>query len=181
MEDEIIVSDIQKLFHSSLFRVYTNNDIIGCELGGVLKNIIAIAAGMGDGQGAGDNTRSAIITRGLAEITRLGVAMGASAQTFAGLAGMGDLVATCTSSQSRNHTVGYELGKGLTIDEIIANMFMVAEGVKSAPAVIALANEYEVEMPVADVVFELVQGESNARKAFRNLLRAGIGSESEPN
>jgi glycerol-3-phosphate dehydrogenase (NAD(P)+) len=181
MEDEIIVSDIQKLFHSSLFRVYTNNDIIGCELGGVLKNIIAIAAGMGDGQGAGDNTRSAIITRGLAEITRLGVAMGANAQTFAGLAGMGDLVATCTSSQSRNHTVGYELGKGLTIDEIIANMFMVAEGVKSAPAVIALANEYEVEMPVADVVFELVQGESNARKAFRNLLRAGIGSESEPN
>ena len=112
MEDPVVVKELQKLFFSGLFRVYTNHDLIGCELGGVLKNIIAIAAGMGDGLGAGDNTRSAVITRGLAEITRLGVALGGEQQTFAGLAGMGDLVATCTSPQSRNRTVGYELGAG---------------------------------------------------------------------
>ena len=180
MDDETFVKQLQKLFHSGLFRVYTNHDVIGCELGGVLKNIVAIAAGMGDGQGAGDNTRSAVITRGLAEITRLGVAMGAEVQTFSGLTGMGDLVATCTSQQSRNRSVGYELGKGRTIKEIIDAMFMVAEGVKSAPAVMALADEYKVEMPIAHEVYEVIRGESSARKAFRGLLRAGIGSESEP-
>ena len=180
MEDEIIVKELQKLFHSGLFRVYTNHDVIGCELGGVLKNIIAIAAGMGDGQGAGINTRSAVITRGLAEITRLGVAMGGEPQTFAGLAGMGDLVATCTSPQSRNRTVGFELGKGRTIQEIIDEMFMVAEGVKSAPAVIALADEYGVEMPIAREVHETVQKQSDARKAFRGLLRSTAGAESDP-
>ncbi|MGB5350547.1 MAG: NAD(P)H-dependent glycerol-3-phosphate dehydrogenase [Polyangiales bacterium] len=180
MEDEIIVKELQKVFHSGLFRVYTNHDVIGCELGGVLKNIIAIAAGMGDGQGAGVNTRSAVITRGLAEITRLGVAMGGEPQTFAGLAGMGDLVATCTSPQSRNRTVGFELGKGRTIQEITDEMFMVAEGVKSAPAVIALADEYKVEMPIAREVYETVQTQSDARKAFRGLLRSTAGAESDP-
>lgn len=180
MEDGALVKQLQKLFHSGLFRVYTNHDVIGCELGGVLKNIIAIAAGMGDGQGAGDNTRSAVITRGLAEITRLGVAMGAEVQTFSGLTGMGDLVATCTSQQSRNRSVGYKLGKGRSIKEIVDEMFMVAEGVKSAPAVIALAAEYKVEMPIAQEVYDVIRGESSARKAFRGLLRASIGSESEP-
>ena len=180
MEDEIIVKELQKVFHSGLFRTYTNHDVIGCELGGVLKNIIAIAAGMGDGQGAGVNTRSTVITRGLAEITRLGVAMGGEPQTFAGLAGMGDLVATCTSPQSRNRSVGYELGQGKTIDEIIEKMFMVAEGVKSAPAVMALADEYRVEMPIAREVYETVQNRSNARTAFRGLLRRLPGAESEP-
>ncbi len=180
MEDQVIVKTLQKLFHSGLFRVYTNHDVIGCELGGVLKNIIAIAAGMGDGQGAGDNTRSAVITRGLAEISRLGVAMGGERQTFSGLTGMGDLVATCTSPQSRNRSVGFELGKGRSIDEIINEMFMVAEGVKSAPAVMDLANKYNVIMPIATEVFEVVQGQSSAKKAFRGLLRAGIGSEAEP-
>ena len=180
MEDEIIVKELQKVFHSGLFRTYTNHDVIGCELGGVLKNIIAIAAGMGDGQGAGVNTRSTVITRGLAEITRLGVAMGGEPQTFAGLAGMGDLVATCTSPQSRNRSVGYELGQGKTIDEIIEKMFMVAEGVKSAPAVIALADQYRVEMPIAREVYETVQNRSNARRAFRGLLRRLPGAESEP-
>ena len=180
MEDEIIVKELQKVFHSGLFRTYTNHDVIGCELGGVLKNIIAIAAGMGDGQGAGVNTRSTVITRGLAEITRLGVAMGGEPQTFAGLAGMGDLVATCTSPQSRNRSVGYELGQGKTIDEIIEKMFMVAEGVKSAPAVMALADEYRVEMPIAREVYETVQNRSNARRAFRGLLRRLPGAESEP-
>jgi glycerol-3-phosphate dehydrogenase (NAD(P)+) len=180
MEDEIIVRELQKLFHSGLFRVYTNHDVIGSELGGVLKNIIAIAAGMGDGQGAGENTRSAVITRGLAEITRLGVAMGGEPQTFAGLAGTGDLIATCTSAQSRNRTVGFELGKGRTIREITDEMFMVAEGVKSAPAVIALADKYDVDMPIAREVFQVVQDKSTARRAFRGLLRTMAGAESDP-
>ena len=180
MEDEVIVKELQKLFHSGLFRVYTNHDVIGCELGGVLKNIIAIATGMGDGQGAGENTRSAVITRGLAEITRLGVAMGGELQTFAGLAGTGDLIATCTSPQSRNRTVGFELGKGRKIATIIDEMFMVAEGVKSAPAVMALAEEYEVDMPIAREVFQVVQDKSTARQAFRGLVRTAAGAESDP-
>lgn len=180
MEDEVIVKELQKVFHSGLFRVYTNHDVIGCELGGVLKNIIAIAAGMGDGQGAGENTRSAVITRGLAEITRLGVAMGGEPQTFAGLAGTGDLIATCTSAQSRNRTVGYELGRGRTIQEITEEMFMVAEGVKSAPAVIALAEKYNVDMPIAREVFQVVQDKSTAGQSFRGLLKTAAGAESDP-
>ena len=180
MDDDVIVKELQKLFNSGLFRVYTNDDVIGCELGGVLKNIIAIAAGMGDGLGAGDNTRSAVITRGLAEITRLGVAMGGKPMTFGGLAGTGDLIATCTSPQSRNRTVGFELGKGRTIREIIDEMFMVAEGVKSAPAVIALAEEYGVDMPIAGEVFEVVQDRCTPRDAFRGLLRTAAGAESDP-
>jgi glycerol-3-phosphate dehydrogenase (NAD(P)+) len=171
MEDEIIVQELQNVFKSGLFRVYTNTDVIGCELGGVLKNIIAIAVGMGDGQGAGDNTRSALITRGLAEVTRLGAAMGGRAETFAGLAGMGDMIATCTSPQSRNRHVGVELGKGRSMQEIIDEMVMVAEGAKSAPAVIALSEQYGVEMPIASDVYRVLSGDSNANRAFRGLLR----------
>ncbi len=180
MEDDIIVRELQSLFSSGLFRVYTNSDVIGCELGGVLKNIIAIAVGMGDGQGAGDNTRSALITRGLAEVTRLGIAMGGKAETFAGLAGMGDMIATCTSPQSRNRHVGVELGKGRNMQDIIEEMVMVAEGAKSAPAVMALAKEYQVEMPIAEDVSRVVAGDSDARRAFRGLLRVSAGAESEP-
>jgi glycerol-3-phosphate dehydrogenase (NAD(P)+) len=180
MEDNIIVKELQALFSSGLFRVYTNDDVIGCELGGVLKNIIAIAVGMGDGQGAGDNTRSALITRGLAEVTRLGVAMGGRAETFAGLTGMGDMIATCTSAQSRNRHVGVELGKGRNIDQIIEDMVMVAEGVKSAPAVIALSEQYQIEMPIARDVYRVVKEGSTARQAFRGLLRVSAGAESEP-
>ena len=179
MEDPIIVGELQKIFHSGLFRVYTNNDVVGCELGGVLKNIIAIAAGMGDGQGAGENTRSAIISRGLAEITRLGVAMGGQAQTFAGLAGVGDLVATCTSEKSRNRHVGFHLGQGKTIDEVIDAMHMVAEGVKSAPAVIELSKQYGVEMPISEEVYSVIQGTSTAKNAYRGLLRSSVGAESD--
>ncbi len=181
MEDQDAVKALQAVFHSARFRVYTNHDVIGCELGGVLKNIIAIATGIGDGFGAGDNTRAALMTRGLAEITRLGTAMGGEPQTFAGLTGMGDLVATCTSSQSRNRTVGYELGLGKDIDQVIASMYMVAEGVRSAPAVVELADEYNVEMPIATEVCEVVQGNRTARDALRGMLRASIGAESEPN
>lgn len=179
LDDPIIIKELQKIFHSGLFRVYTNSDVIGCELGGVLKNIVAIAAGMGDGQGAGDNTRAAIISRGLAEITRLGVAMGGKAPTFSGLAGVGDLVATCTSEQSRNRHVGFQLGKGKTIDEIIQDMHMVAEGVKSAPAVIALGERYQVEIPMMREVYSVIKGESTAQKAYRGLLKADIGGEFE--
>lgn len=181
MSDEDLARSLQPLFHTPVFRVYRNTDVIGSELGGVLKNVIAIAAGMGDGQGAGENTRSALITRGLAEITRLGVALGGRAQTFSGLAGMGDLVATCTSPQSRNHHVGVELGKGRSIDDIIADMYMVAEGVKSAPAVVALAREHGVEMPLVEGVYNVVQGKLTASQAVREIMRADIGSEAEPN
>lgn len=180
MKDPVIIKELQKLFNVGLFRVYSNHDLIGCELGGVLKNVIAIAAGMGDGLGAGDNTRSAVITRGLAEITRLGVAMGGEQQTFAGLAGMGDLVATCTSPQSRNRTVGYELGQGKSIREIIDSMFMVAEGVKSVPAVMALAKQYDVAMPIVEEVYNVVSGEHLAKHAYRGLVRTVAGAESQP-
>ena len=180
MEDAIIVRELQCLFSSGLFRVYTNTDVVGCELGGVLKNIIAIAVGMGDGLGAGDNTRAALITRGLAEITRLGCAMGGKAETFSGLAGMGDMIATCTSAQSRNRHVGMELGRGKTLDTIVAEMFMVAEGAKSAPAVMALAEQYGVEMPIASDVYKVLSGETSAQRIFRGLLRVTAGAESEP-
>ncbi len=179
MEDDIIVQELQTLFHSGLFRVYTNTDLIGCELASVLKNIIAIAVGMGDGMGAGDNTRSGLITRGLAEVTRLGVAMGGRAETFAGLAGMGDMIATCTSSLSRNRHVGYELGKGRDIDEIINDMHMVAEGVKSAPTVIALAEEYNIDMPIARDVYDVVTKKTTPRQAFIGLLKTAAGSEAD--
>jgi glycerol-3-phosphate dehydrogenase (NAD(P)+) len=180
MEDAIIVRELQCLFSSGLFRVYTNTDVVGCELGGVLKNIIAIAVGMGDGLGAGDNTRAALITRGLAEITRLGCAMGGKAETFSGLAGMGDMIATCTSAQSRNRHVGMELGRGKTLETIAADMFMVAEGAKSAPAVMALAQQYGVEMPIASDVYKVLSGETSAQRIFRGLLRVTAGAESEP-
>ena len=180
MEDAIIVQELQGVFMNGLFRVYTNTDVIGCELGGVLKNIIAIAVGMGDGQGAGDNTRSALITRGLAEVSRLGVAMGGRAETFAGLAGMGDMIATCTSPQSRNRHVGVELGKGRSMQEIVDEMVMVAEGAKSAPAVMALAEKYGIEMPIASDVYRVLSGDETASRAFRGLLRVTAGAECEP-
>jgi len=180
MEDEIIVQQLQKVFNSGLFRVYTNDDVVGCELGGVLKNIIAIAVGMGVGLGAGDNTRSALITRGLAEVTRLGVALGGRAETFAGLAGMGDMLATCISPQSRNHHVGIQLGKGRSIDEIIEEMVMVAEGVKSAPTVMALSEKCGVEMPIARDVCQVIEGNRSPMQAFQGLIRHMAGAESEP-
>ena len=180
VEDESIVARLQRVFHSNLFRVYRSTDMVGCELGGALKNVIAIAAGMGDGTGAGENTRSAVITRGLAEITRLGVAMGGEPQTFAGLAGLGDLMATCTSSLSRNHHVGVELGKGRTVAEIIEEMNQVAEGINSSKIVMELAEEHGVEMPIAREVYAVCHEGSTARRAFRGLLRMESQSEAEP-
>lgn len=178
--DDTISVALQKIFSTGLFRVYTNEDVVGCELGGALKNIVAIAAGMGDGMGAGDNTRAAVITRGLAELTRLGTAMGGRRQTFAGLTGMGDLVATCNSTQSRNRHVGFQLGQGRALKDIIEEMSMVAEGVKSAPVVMELANEFDVQMPISFEVNRVVNGEASPTEAFRGLLKTEVKSESDP-
>jgi glycerol-3-phosphate dehydrogenase (NAD(P)+) len=152
MRDDVTAHELQRLTMTSTFRVYTNPDVVGCEIAGALKNVMAIAAGIADGLGYGDNTNAALLTRGLAELTRLGIALGGNPLTFSGLAGMGDLVATCTSTQSRNRTVGVQLGKGRKIDDIVADMRMVAEGVKSTAAVLELAHRHRVEMPIAEQV-----------------------------
>jgi glycerol-3-phosphate dehydrogenase (NAD(P)+) len=177
MQDHAVAESLQRLFSTDLFRVYTNDDLIGCELGGVLKNVVAIAAGMAAGLGAGDNTRSAVITRGLAEITRLGTAMGGSPATFSGLTGLGDLIATCISPQSRNRTVGQRLGEGLTIDEVIAEMNQVAEGVKSCRTVQALGIEHGVPMPITDQVVDVCHNGASARDAYAGLLTRASGHE----
>jgi glycerol-3-phosphate dehydrogenase (NAD(P)+) len=150
--DEQVAAQLQALFMGPALRVYTNPDVVGCELAGALKNVIAIAAGVSAGLGYGDNTQAGLITRGLAEITRLGVVLGGEPLTFAGLAGIGDLVATCVSPRSRNRTVGVELGRGRQLDDIVADMKMVAEGVKSTAAVLELAARAGIEMPIAAMV-----------------------------
>ena len=148
------------------FRVYRNEDLLGSELGGVLKNIIAIAAGMADGLGVGDNTRALVITRGLAEMTRLGEAMGAQARTFAGLTGMGDLMATCMSPLSRNRRVGEELARGRTLEQVLEDMGQVAEGVKTARPVMQLAAEHDVFMPIAAEVDAVVNEGRTPRRGL---------------
>ena len=170
MEDDNIAEALQEIFSSDLFRVYTNSDVIGCEVAGALKNVVAIASGMADGLGTGDNTRAAVITRGLSELTRLGCAMGGQSMTFSGLAGMGDLIATCISPQSRNRYVGEQLGKGRTIEEIIDEMNMVAEGVKTSSVVMELAQQYGVDLPIAQSVFAVVHEGAPATEAYRGLL-----------
>ena len=176
-DDETIAQRLQEVFSTDLFRVYTNTDVLGCEIAGALKNVIALAAGMADGLGTGDNTRAAVITRGLAELTRLGVAMGGEPATFAGLAGMGDLLATCMSPQSRNRYVGEQLGRGRSLDEISAEMNQVAEGVKSAKVVLELAEEHDVYMPIAQEVYSCMQGLQGADAAYQGLVQRDITSE----
>jgi glycerol-3-phosphate dehydrogenase (NAD(P)+) len=168
---------MQNAFTSDRFRVYTNEDVAGCELGGAIKNVIAIAAGIGDGMGFGDNSKAALITRGFAEMARLGVALGGKALTFAGLAGMGDLIATCISPQSRNRYVGEQLGKGKTIDEISAEMNQVAEGVKSCRSVLEVATEHGVEMPIVSEVVAVVHEGRSAAEAYRGLLKRQVAHE----
>jgi glycerol-3-phosphate dehydrogenase (NAD(P)+) len=170
MSDATVGARLQGIFATRLFRVYTNDDVVGCETAGALKNVMAIASGMADGLGTGDNTRAAVITRGLAELSRLGMAMGGSPLTFAGLAGMGDLVATCISTQSRNRHVGEQLGRGRTIDEVIEEMHMVAEGVKTASVVRELADQHGVEMPIAQEVYAVINEGLPAAEAYRGLL-----------
>ena len=161
--DEALANELQGLFTTGTFRVYTNPDVVGCELGGALKNVIAIAAGIADGMGFGDNTRGAVVTRGLAELARLGVTLGGEPVTFSGLTGMGDLVATCTSRHSRNRWVGEQLSRGRSLADIVAGTRMVAEGIRTSAAVVELAARVGVEMPLAEqVVAVLHQGKSPA-------------------
>ncbi len=169
--------ELMGVFHSPTFRVYTNPDVVGCEVAGALKNVIAIAVGMADGMGFGDNTKAALITRGLTELSRLGVALGGRSLTFAGLAGLGDLVATCSSPQSRNRTVGFRLGQGQTLDEIVTDLKMVAEGVKSSEAVVDLGRIHGVEMPIVEQVAAVVHHSVAAAAAVENLLARATGSE----
>lgn len=163
---------IQQLFRSPMFRVYINHDVIGVEVAGSIKNIMAIAAGIADGSDFGDNAIAALVTRGLQEIKRLGVRLGASQDTFAGLAGIGDLVVTCTSRHSRNRTVGYRIGKGETLDQIIKSMNMVAEGVKTTRSVYGWAKKLNVEMPITDSVFQvLFEGLDPKEGVYRLMTR----------
>lgn len=163
---------VQKVFATPAFRVYTARDVIGVEVGGAVKNVIAIAAGAVDGMGLGLNARAALITRGLAEIRRLGIAMGANPHTFSGLSGVGDLMLTCTGSLSRNHTVGQYIGQGKTLDEILQKMRMVAEGVKSAKSVYNLSAKCNVELPICNEVYRvLYEGETPAASLKRLMGR----------
>jgi glycerol-3-phosphate dehydrogenase (NAD(P)+) len=176
---------LQRIFHSRSFRVYTNADVCGVEIGGAAKNVIALAAGVADGLGYGDNSKAALITRGLVEITRLAVKLGADPLTMAGLAGVGDLVATCMSKQSRNRFVGEELGKGRSLDEIIASMNMVAEGVKSSKSVTALAERHGVDMPIAHRVRRVIHEGADAREMVEELMTRSpepefLGIRTEP-
>lgn len=168
--DAPVAEELQQLFSTGSFRVYTNPDVVGCELGGALKNVVAIAAGVADGLGFGDNTRAALITRGVAELTRLGVALGGQPLTFGGLTGMGDLVATCTSRRSRNRWVGEELAKGRPLAEITAGTRMVAEGVRTSAAVVELAARVAVEMPIADQVVAVLNGLTPADEVVAALM-----------
>jgi len=177
MENMDQAKELQRLFMGPTFRVYTNRDVVGCETAGALKNVLAIAAGMSSGLGFGDNSLASLITRALAELTRLGVAMGGSRETFAGLAGMGDLIATCVSTRSRNHTVGVELGRGRTIGNIIADMHMIAEGVKTTRAVLSLAHRHGVEMPIATQVGRVLYDGAGPREAVLALMTREAKSE----
>jgi glycerol-3-phosphate dehydrogenase (NAD(P)+) len=168
--DAGLAEELQQLFSTGSFRVYTNPDVVGCELGGALKNVVAIAAGVADGLGFGDNTRAALITRGVAELTRLGVALGGQPMTFGGLTGMGDLVATCTSRRSRNRWVGEQLAQGRTLDEITGETRMVAEGVRTSAAVVELAARVGVEMPIADQVVAVLGGVTPAAEVVAALM-----------
>lgn len=172
-DDPGVAAALQEVLQHKLFRVYRNHDVVGCEIGGALKNVIAIAAGIGEGLGVGDNTRAAVMTRGLAELTRLGVAMGAEPQTLAGLAGMGDLVATCMSPHSRNRTVGEMLGRGKALEEILAEMHMVAEGVNTARLALTLAESHGVELPICEEIHKVVTGRQRPVDAYRGLRHPG--------
>jgi glycerol-3-phosphate dehydrogenase (NAD(P)+) len=177
-EDLEVASAIQAVFTRGVFRVYVNDDVIGCELGGALKNVIAIAAGIGEGLGVGDNTRAAVMSRGLAELIRLGEAMGAKPATFAGLAGMGDLIATCVSPHSRNRAVGEQLGTGRKLADILDEMHMVAEGVNTATVALELAERHGLDLPICRMIDRVVKGEMEPVDSYWGLTPAG--HEAEP-
>lgn len=177
--DEVNAKALQDVFRSPTFRVYTNSDVVGCELGGAFKNVIAIAAGIADGMGFGDNTKATVMTRGLAEMARFSVRFGAQPLTFLGLAGVGDLIATCASPQSRNHHVGIELGRGRKIDEIIGAMKMVAEGVKSCRPIFELGTEAGVWMPITEAVVNVCHRGATVADVVQDLLSREIRAEFE--
>lgn len=170
IDDAVIATALQELFSSPTFRVYTNPDVVGCEIAGVVKNVIAIASGIAMGMGFGDNTRATLITRGLAEMTRLAEALGGDPVSLAGLAGMGDLIATCSSTSSRNTTVGMRLGQGESLESIIGSTKMVAEGVKSSATVLQLAEQYQVDMPIVEQVVAVCHHGVPAGEALLNLM-----------
>ncbi|MFJ1643713.1 NAD(P)H-dependent glycerol-3-phosphate dehydrogenase [Streptomyces sp. NPDC088258] len=168
--DEAVARRLQAACHTPYFRPYTNTDVVGCELGGAVKNVIGLAVGIADGMGLGDNTKASLMTRGLAETTRLGLAMGADPHTFSGLAGMGDLIATCSSPLSRNHTFGTNLGRGMTLQETIAVTKQTAEGVKSCESVLDLARRHDVDMPLTETVVDIVHNGKPPLVALKELM-----------
>lgn len=168
---------IQQIFMNESFRVYTNPDVIGVELGGALKNVIAIAAGISDGLGFGDNTKAALITRGLAEMARLGQVMGAHRETFAGLSGMGDLITTCISPHSRNRRAGMAIASGKKLEEVTRSMEMVAEGVKTTQSAWMLAKKYKVEMPIVEGVYAVLYENKNSKDVFKTLMQRQAKAE----
>ncbi len=178
-QQRAVAETVQQLYSTATFRVYTNTDVLGVELGGALKNVMALAAGVCDGLRLGYNTRAALITRGLAEMTQLGVAMGAQAQTFAGLSGMGDLVLTCTGHLSRNYAVGKQLGQGQSLADILSHMQMVAEGVTTTSAAVALGQRWQVEMPIAEQVYAVLQGQVRPREAVTALMQRTLKHEDQ--
>jgi glycerol-3-phosphate dehydrogenase (NAD(P)+) len=172
-----LAAKVQSAFSGPTFRVYTSSDPIGVEIGGSIKNVVAIGAGVLHGMGLGHNAMAALITRGLAEMTRLAVAMGGQPQTLAGLAGLGDLVLTCTGDLSRNRTLGIELAKGRKLDDIVNSMKMVAEGVKTTNAAVDLAKRYSVEMPIAEQMFHMLHFGSSPQEAIRRLMERSLKGE----
>jgi glycerol-3-phosphate dehydrogenase (NAD(P)+) len=177
MPDQNLAARLADLFRTSRFRIYSTTDVVGAEIAGALKNVFAIAAGMADGGGAGYNTKAMVITRSVREMSRLGEALGGDPMTFSGLAGMGDLIVTCTSPLSRNRHVGEELGRGKSIGEVLAGMKQVAEGVKAAPVVMKLAAEVGVDMPIAQEVDNVLWHDATVQDAYRGLLRVAPGHE----
>ncbi len=178
--NQALVHTVQGIFHSDYFRVYTSPDVIGVELGGSLKNVIAIAAGISDGLGLGDNSKAALMTRGLHEITRLGVALGAQPPTFAGLAGMGDLIVTCCSRHSRNRLLGEKIGKGATFQQALKEMVMVAEGIKTSHAAVELAQRAQLEVPITREVYSVLFEGKGAKEAVKSLLARAAKAEQDP-
>lgn len=176
-DNEETAKYLQAIFSTDSFRVYTSDDVIGVELGGALKNVIALCAGISDGLGYGDNTKAALITRGISELSRLGVAMGAKASTFAGLSGLGDLIVTGTSTLSRNHTAGELLGKGMKLDEVLKTVHMVVEGVNTATAAYELGKKYGVETPIIEQAYNVLYKNADPKDAVNTLMTRKHKSE----
>jgi len=172
-----IAKELQALFNSNTFRIYTNTDVTGLEIGGSIKNIIAIACGVCDGLGFGANTKAAIVTRGLTEMARFGKAKGARKKTFSGLSGLGDLVTTCFSPNSRNRAVGEALGRGKTIDQILSKMNMVAEGVETVKAVCKLADQFNIPMPICRQVYQIIYNNKKPQAAVNDLMARKMKAE----